>query len=111
MSVNAVNVKSIPLTTLEGIASTQAFAGNAQAPAVDKPSFKNPHALPNSQKASQHTIKSKGSIHCCDYCRHCSDNDDHKCDGISLFALELLARLKVKKPNLNKKIARRAIKI
>jgi hypothetical protein len=55
MSVNAVNVKSIPLTTLEGIASTQAFAGNAQAPAVDKPSFKNPHALPNSQKASQHT--------------------------------------------------------
>ncbi len=55
MSVNKVNVKSIPLTTLEGIASTQAFAGNAQAPAVDKPSFKNPHALPNSQKASQHT--------------------------------------------------------
>ena len=55
MSVNKVNVKSIPLTTLEGIASTQAFAGNAKAPAVDEPSFKNPHALPNSQKASQHT--------------------------------------------------------
>jgi len=55
MSVNKVNVKSIPLTTLEGIASTQAFAGNDNAPAVDKPSFKNPHALPNSQKASQHT--------------------------------------------------------
>lgn len=52
---NKVNVKSIPLTTLEGIASTQAFAANANAPAVDNPSFKNPHALPNSQKASQHT--------------------------------------------------------
>ena len=51
----STNVKTIPLTTLEGIASTQAFAGNAQAPAVDKPSFKDPHALPNSQKASQHT--------------------------------------------------------
>ena len=51
----STNVKTIPLTTLEGIASTQAFAGNAQAPAIDKPSFKDPHALPNSQKASQHT--------------------------------------------------------
>ena len=27
---NKVNVKTIPLTTLEGIASTQAFAGNAK---------------------------------------------------------------------------------
>ena len=55
MSVNEVNVKTIPLTTLEGIASTQAFAKNAQAPAVDNPTFKNPGALPNSQKGSQHT--------------------------------------------------------
>lgn len=55
MSVNKVNVKTIPLTTLEGIASTQAFAKNAQAPAVDNPTFKNSGALPNSQKASQHT--------------------------------------------------------
>jgi len=52
---NKVNVKTIPLTTLEGIASTQAFAKNAQAPAVDNPTFKNPGALPNSQKGSQHT--------------------------------------------------------
>ena len=52
---NKVNVKTIPLTTLEGIASTQAFAANAQAPAVDKPNFKNSRQLPNSQKGSQHT--------------------------------------------------------
>jgi len=52
---NKVNVKTIPLTTLEGIASTQAFAGNARAPAVDKPNFKNSRQLPNSQKGSQHT--------------------------------------------------------
>jgi len=50
----STNVKTIPLTTLEGIASTQAFAGNATAPIMDKEPKHGP-GLPNSQKASQHT--------------------------------------------------------
>ena len=51
------NVKTIPLTTLEGISSTQAFAENAAAPKVDNPNYGNPNALPNSMKASQYSTR------------------------------------------------------
>ena len=47
----STNVKTIPLTTLEGISSTQALAEKATAPVVDNPNSSNPHALPNSMKA------------------------------------------------------------
>ena len=55
MSVNKVNVKTIPLTTLEGIASTQAFASNDAAPLMDKDPKHSDTGLPFSQQASQHT--------------------------------------------------------
>ena len=51
------NVKTIPLTTLEGISSTQALAEKATAPVVDNPNSSNPHALPNSMKASQYSTR------------------------------------------------------
>ena len=53
----STNVKTIPLTTLEGISSTQALAEKATAPVVDNPNYGNPNALPNSMKASQYSTR------------------------------------------------------
>ena len=46
-------VRTIPLTTLEGIVSTQAVALNSKAPEIDKNPSHNTKTLPKSQQASQ----------------------------------------------------------